>query len=70
MCPSISKDAWAEWEDQLIVDTVHQIGKVWSKIAQMLPGRTDNAIKNRFNSRMRRNLRQQLKDDGGSLPVP
>mgnify|MGYP001207519805 CR=1 FL=1 len=37
------------------------MGTKWSKIANMLPGRSANAIKNRWNSIMRKNLRQQLK---------
>ena len=49
---------------------VTQLGTKWSRIAQFLPGRTDNAVKNRWNSRTRRMLRQQLKDEGGDSPMP
>ena len=69
LCPSVNKEEWTEEEDQLIMELVQQMGTKWSKIVKMLPGRTDNAIKNRWNSTMRKNLRRQLKEQGGSSPV-
>ena len=69
VCPSVNKEELTEEEDQLIMELVQQMGTKWAKIAQMLPGRTDNTIKNHWNSRMRRILRQQLKDEGGDSPV-
>tara|TARA_B100000795_G_scaffold204564_1_gene158161 strand:- start:17 stop:277 length:261 start_codon:yes stop_codon:yes gene_type:complete len=69
VCPSVSKEEWTDAEDQLIMELVQQMGTKWSKVATMIPGRTDNAIKNRWNSTMRRILRQQLKDEVSSRVV-
>jgi hypothetical protein len=49
--PNISKEPWSEFEDNLLLDLTKRFGKRWTLIAQFLPGRTCNNVKNRYNSK-------------------
>ncbi|KAH8967170.1 hypothetical protein BDL97_03G064700 [Sphagnum fallax] len=52
--PSINRDPWTPQEDATLMQAHRNFGNKWADIAKLLPGRSDNAIKNRFNSALKK----------------
>lgn len=59
LSPAVSKSKWSAEEDRAIVEAVNLYGTRWSEMVKIFPGRTDNAIKNRWNSMQRKEDRRQ-----------
>ncbi|XP_058735048.1 transcription factor RAX3-like [Vicia villosa] len=54
--PNLRHGRFSEEEDNIICSLYVNIGSRWSVIAAQLPGRTDNDIKNHWNTRLKKKL--------------
>jgi hypothetical protein len=64
--PDVNRTPWTDDEDRILIEMVDRLGSKWVKIADFLPGRSDNAIKNRWNSTLKKRL--EYERNGGQRP--
>ncbi|CAF2188267.1 transcription factor MYB20 [Brassica rapa] len=56
--PDLKRGLLSDHEEKMVIDLHSQLGNRWSKIASHLPGRTDNEIKNHWNTHIKKKLRK------------
>ena len=62
LCPNINKGIWDEKEENILFFNQLKMGNKWSELAKLLPGRSENDIKNHFYSKLRKYIRKTCKD--------
>ncbi|XP_030544671.2 myb-related protein 315-like [Rhodamnia argentea] len=55
--PDVKRGGFTDAEEDQIIQLHSRLGNRWSKIASHFPGRTDNEIKNHWNTRIKKKLK-------------
>ncbi|XP_057951717.1 transcription factor MYB86-like [Malania oleifera] len=67
--PDLKRGMFSQQEEDLIMSLHEVLGNRWAQIAAQLPGRTDNEIKNFWNSCLKKKLMKQGIDPNTHKPV-
>ncbi|XP_071702843.1 transcription factor MYB83-like [Rutidosis leptorrhynchoides] len=67
--PDLKRGTFSQQEEDLILNLHQGLGNRWAQIAAQLPGRTDNEIKNFWNSCLKKKLMKQGIDPNTHKPI-
>nr|AGN52116.1 MYB-related transcription factor [Salvia miltiorrhiza]AGN52226.1 MYB-related transcription factor [Salvia miltiorrhiza] len=67
--PDLKRGMFSQQEEDLILNLHQALGNRWAQIAAQLPGRTDNEIKNFWNSSLKKKLLKQGVDPNTHKPM-
>ncbi|KAJ4960385.1 hypothetical protein NE237_020295 [Protea cynaroides] len=67
--PDLKRGAFSEMEENQLIQLHASLGNRWSKIAAHFPGRTDNEIKNHWNTRIKKKLQLLGLDPSTHKPI-
>ncbi|KAK2969783.1 hypothetical protein RJ640_028063 [Escallonia rubra] len=67
--PDLKRGILSEMEENQIIQLHARLGNRWSKIASHFPGRTDNEIKNHWNTRIKKRLKILGLDPSTHKPI-
>ncbi|CAL5007225.1 unnamed protein product [Urochloa decumbens] len=68
--PDINRSCFTDEEDQLIIHLHSILGNSWAAIAKAVPGRTDNSIKNHWNTKLSKKLVAMEIDPRTHMAIP
>ncbi|XP_019158784.1 PREDICTED: myb-related protein 308-like [Ipomoea nil] len=68
--PGLKKGGFSVQEDEIIIGLHNKLGNKWSAIAELLPGRSDNEIKNHWHTHLKKRAKETQKPEESMELLP